>query len=281
MTSREANDNAPRTPGNLGRCADAPAEKVLVPAGKVHVPAGKVLGREAVVLPKRFYASVATTPVERGGYAVLLDGRPIKTPKKSQVIVPTRAMAEALAAEWQAQTEHIDPSTMPITRIVNTTLDAVTPNLLAVRADLVEFAGSDALCYRAAEPAPLAERQAQVWDLILSWADKALGAKFVTQVGIIHKPQPAATLAAIARAVDTCSAWEIAPLHVMTTITGSVVLALAVKHSALGLDAAWGAAHVDEDWQISTWGEDDEAHDRRNRRWLEIQASAKMLETLR
>ncbi len=267
MTSREANDNAPRTPGDLERPADAPAQKAL--------------GREAAVLPKRFYATVATSPVERGGHAVLLDGRPIKTPKKSQVIVPTRAMAEALAAEWQAQTERIDPSTMPITRLVNTTLDAVTANIQAVRADLVDFAGSDALCYRAGEPAALAERQAQVWDPILAWAQTALGAQFMTQVGIIHKPQPPATLAAIARAVDTYSAWEIAPLHVMTTITGSVVLALAVKHGAIDLDTAWAAAHVDEDWQISTWGEDDEAQHRRNRRWLEIQASTTMLETLR
>lgn len=267
MTSREANDNAPPSPGGT--------ERIPAPTGS------KVLGREAVALPKRFYATVATTAVERGGHAVLLDGRPIKTPKKSQVIVPSRALADALAAEWQAQTENIDPSTMPITRLVNTTLDAVTPNLHAVRADLVDFAGSDALCYRAGEPAALAERQAQVWDPILAWADQALGAKFVTQVGIIHKPQPATTLTAIARETATYSAWEIAPLHVMTTITGSVVLALAVKHGAIGLDAAWAAAHVDEDWQISTWGDDDDAQHRRNRRWLEIQASTAMLETLR
>lgn len=267
MTSREANDNAPRKPGEAAHPADAPAEKVL--------------GRETVQLPKRFYSTVAVAAVERGGHAVVLDGRPIKTPKKSQVIVPTQALAELLAAEWQAQTERIDPSTMPVTRLVNTTIDAVTPNLQAVRADLVDFAGSDALCYRAGEPALLAERQAHAWDPILAWADKALGAAFVTQTGIVHKPQPAATLAAIARAVETYSAWEIAPLHVMTTITGSVVLALAVKHKAIELDAAWAAAHVDEDWQISTWGEDDEAQDRRNRRWLEIRASTAMLETLR
>lgn len=276
MTSREANDNDPRMPGDPGTPASQSADKR--PADLV---GDKVLGREPVVLPKRFYTSVATSSVERGGHAVLLDGRPIKTPKKSQVIVPTRKMAEALAAEWQAQGERIDPSTMPITRLVNTTLDAVTPNLSAVRADLVDFAGSDALCYRAGEPAALAERQALIWDPILDWADKTLGAKFVTQVGVIHKPQPTTTIAAIARAVDTYSAWEIAPLHVMTTITGSVVLALAVKHGAIDLDAAWAAAHVDEDWQISTWGDDDEAQHRRNRRWLEIQASTKMLETLR
>lgn len=266
MSTREANDNEPNETG-----VDQP---------EAAAPPAKRLGRETIELPKRFYASVATTAIERG-FGVVLDGRPIKTPAKSQVIVPTLALAEALAADWQAQGERIDPATMPLTRIVNTTLDAVTPNIEAVRADLVAFAGSDALCYRATEPEALAEQQAQAWDPILDWAATTLGATFMTQRGIVHVEQPEATLAAIARAVETNSAWEIAPIHVITTLTGSVVLALAVAHQAISTDDAWAISHVDEDWQIATWGEDEEARTRRAGRYRELCAASLMLETLR
>ena len=259
MSSREANDNAPRAPG------EAPA---------------KVLGRDPVApLPKRFYECAATTP-SGTGYAVTLDNRAIKTPKKAQLIVPRKALADAIAAEWQAQGEHIDPTTMPLTRLANTTLDAVIPNLGSVRSDLVDFANSDALCYRASEPAGLSAHQAEVWDPLLAWADRTLGARFETRIGIVHAAQSAKTLAAIRRAFDSLSAWQITPLHVMTTITGSAVLALAVAKGGIDLGAAWTASHVDEDWQISTWGEDDEAVLRRERRWLEMEAAARMLETL-
>ena len=265
MSPREANDNAPPTLAGLDQPLDTPAAKVL--------------GREPVVLPKRFYTSVATT-ITPAGHAVLLDGRAIKTPKRQPLAVPNPALADAIAAEWLAQGEHIDPSTMPITRLANTTLDAVIPHPRPVASDIVDFSGSDALCYRAAEPAALAQRQSQVWDPILAWANQTLGARFVTQVGVTHVAQPPQTLAAIARTVAALSPWQLAPVHVMTTITGSAVLALAIAHRHLDLDAAWFAAHVDEDWQIATWGDDDEAQFRRARRWLEIKAAYAMLATL-
>lgn len=259
--TREANDNEPMR----GFEDKAPA---------------KVPGREAPSLPKRFYTSVATITVERG-HSIVLDGRPVRTPQRSQLIVPTEALAAVLADEWQSQGEHIDPATMPASRIVNSTIDAVVPNLSTVRADIVAFAGSDALCYRADEPADLAARQAEAWDPVLAWARDELGAAFKTQVGIVHVEQPTQTLEAIARSVDTLSAFEVAPLHVMTTLTGSAVLALAVAHGRLSAGEAWDAAHIDEDWQIAKWGEDWEAKERRQRRWKDMQAAAQILATLR
>lgn len=275
MTTREFNDNDnDNEPHEAGRPDGA--ARAEPPANTK----GNRLGREAVELPKRFYASVATSAIGRG-FGVLLDGRPIKTPAKSQVIVPTLALAEALAADWQRQGERIDPASMSLTRIVNTTLDAVMPNIEAVRADLVAFAGSDALCYRAADPAALTAQQAEAWDPVLAWAATALGARFVTVNGILHAEQPDTTLKAIGRAVETYSAWEIAPIHVMTTLTGSVVLALAIAHQFITDEVAWRISHIDEDWQIATWGEDEEAKIRRAGRWRELRAASLMLETLR
>lgn len=240
----------------------------------------KVLGREAVVLPRRFYTTVATSASERG-FIVLLDGRPIRTPAKSQLIVPTQALADALAAEWQAQQQTIDPATMPITRIVNTTIDAVTPNLPAVHDDLIAFAANDALCYRASEPAILAERQRAAWDPVLAWAAATLGARFKVTDAIVHIEQPAEAIKAVSAAVGVLSPWKAAPIHVMTTLTGSAILALAVANNAIPAEAAWSAAHVDEDFQIERWGEDSEAAIRRTNRHKEMVAASVMLETLR
>ena len=238
------------------------------------------LGREPkAALPKVFYkqATAAETPT---GFVVQLDGRTIKTPKKSVFIVPSRALAECVAAEWQAQTIDIDPETMPLTRLANTTLDAVLAEVDAIQSDIVAYAASDALCYRAEAPAALVERQTLAWDPILAWATKSLDADLQPRTGIVHTAQSPEALAAIARAVGKFSAWQVAPLHVMTTITGSAILALAVAKRAIDVQTAWVAAHIDEDWQIATWGTDAEAIVRRERRWLDMKAAAHMLETL-
>lgn len=269
MTGITTNDNDPPIPGVDDRTPS------------------KVLGRDPVApLPKRFYAAVTTAVASNaaapdGGYCIQLDGRAIKTPRKTTLCVPSLELAETIACEWHAQTFHIDPSTMPVTRLANTTLDAVVPNLAAVRADIVDFSGTDALCYRAEGPAALTDLQAATWDPILDWAAQAIDARFVTQIGIVHVAQPRETLAAMADAMERFCPWQIAALHVMTTITGSALLAFAVAERSLTLDAAWAAAHVDEDWQITTWGTDDEALARRHLRWLEMQSAAKVLETLR
>ncbi len=245
-------------------------------------PKPKRLGQEAMrpPLPKRFYTHVilSNLPI---GYAILLDGRPVKTPKKSPFAVPTQALAELIATEWLAQGTHIDPETMPLTRLANTTLDAVIPNLDAVRDDIVAFAGTDALCYRAQNPADLATLQAATWDPILAWAATELGAHFAVTNAILHQTQPDAALAAIATILESYDAWQITALHVITTLTGSAILALAVARHHLTAEQAWVAAHCDEDWQAAHWGSDEEATARRTYRWGQMKAAAAFLATLR
>ncbi len=266
----EANDNEPPDQTEGDRALPG-LEKEL----------GKVLGREAAPqLPARFY-KLATVSDAAEGFGVALDGRALKTPKKFPLTVPTRLLAEAIAAEWAAQGPRINPSSMPLTRLANTAIDAVAPNLASVQADIVQFAGSDALCYRAAEPERLAELQAATWDPILAWSAETLGARFLTQTGVLHIAQPEPALEAVARAVAPFSAFQLTALHVMTTLMGSSVLALAVATGSLDATTAWHAAHLDEDWQIATWGSDEEAVARREQRWREMQAAAAFLTTLR
>ena len=269
MSPREANDNEPVSP--LGH--DEPADGAASPP---QTDPPKVLGRDPVAaLPQRFYTTVATLPTPTGT-AILLDGRPVKTPGKQPLHVPTLALASLIAAEWLAQGKFIDPTTMPITRLANTTIDAVAPNAAAVGDDIVQFAGSDALCYRAVESV-LAAKQAAAWDPVLTWAEQALGATFSVVSGIVHVPQPAPTLNAIAHDLKGKSPFQIASIHVMTTLMGSAVLALAVAHRHLTPSEAWTAAHIDEDWQISTWGTDEEAQARREARWRDFQAAVALL----
>jgi chaperone required for assembly of F1-ATPase len=242
----------------------------------------KRLGQEAMrpPLPKRFYTHVVLSSLPHG-HAILLDGRPVKTPKKSPFAVPTLSLAEHIAAEWVAQGATIDPETMPLTRLANTTLDAVIPNLDAVRADIVAFSGTDALCYRAQNPSDLAALQASLWDPVLAWAATDLGARFAITDAILHQSQSEQALAAIAAALETYDAWQITALHVITTLNGSAVLAMAVARNHLTAEQAWTTAHCDEDWQSARWGSDNEAITRRAYRWGQMQAAATFLATLR
>lgn len=244
----------------------------------------KVPGKErrTAPLPKRFYSGVSVKEASPGsGYAILLDGRPVRTPKKLPLVVPTRALAEAIAAEWEAQGERVDPATMPLSKLAITALDGVASNMADVAADIVKFAGSDLLSYRAEAPAPLAALQAKAWDPILRWAEDEIGARFHTAKGVMHVSQEPETLDRVATAVAPYSAPVLTALHVMTTLTGSALLALAHARGRLSAAAAWAAAHVDEDWQISQWGVDVEAAERRARRWAEMQAASRFLELLR
>ena len=237
-------------------------------------------------LPKRFYAAVTVAgpvPTDRGradGSRILLDGKPMRTPAKAVLAVPTRALAEAIAAEWEAQGERIDPATMPLTRLVNSGLDGVRGREAGVRDDIAKYAASDLLCYRATEPEALARRQAELWDPILSWSREVIGASFVAAQGIMPVAQPEAAKAALARTLAGYDALALTALHVMTTLTGSALLTLAHARGRLGVEDAWAAAHVDEDWQIAKWGEDAEAKARRRRRWREMQAASRLLELL-
>ncbi len=251
----------------------------------------KTPGRQARPLSRRFYKSVTIEaaapptpdPSPQGGgetysaYRVLLDGKAMRTPAKAMFAVPTRALAEAIAAEWEAQREHIDPAVMPLTRLANSGLDGVRGREAAVRDDIVKYAASDLVCYRAPQPEPLVRRQAELWDPILAWSRDALGASFVVADGIMPVAQPKAATAAVERALAGRDAFALTALHVMTTLTGSAMLALAHARGRLSAEEAWAAAHVDEDWQISQWGEDAEAKARRERRWLEMQAASRLL----
>lgn len=231
---------------------------------------------------KRFYKLVTIDEGVAPGAAfrVLLDGKPMRTPAKAVLAVPTRALAEAIAAEWEAQREHIDPTGMPLTKLANSTLDGVRGREAEVRAEIVKYAGSDLVCYRATEPEGLAARQAELWDPVLAWSRDALGARFVVAQGLMPVAQPETACASIAGVLEGVDAFALAALSVMTTLMGSALLALAHARGMLTAEAAWAAAHVDEDWQIAKWGEDAEATARRQRRWAEMQAASRLLALL-
>ncbi|MDX3930147.1 MAG: ATP12 family chaperone protein [Shinella sp.] len=228
-------------------------------------------------LPKRFYSAVSTGAVE-GGIAVLLDGRPVRTPAKNLLKVPVQSVADRLKAEWDAQAEVIDPAKMPVTRLVNTAIDGVAANRDAVFEEIVRFAGNDMLCYRADGPEGLVERQRREWDPVIGWAAEQHGARFILVEGVIHQEQPHRALeafsASLARYDDPLM---LACLHTITTLTGSAILALALADGRLDAETAWRLAHLDEDWQIEHWGTDEEAFRRRELRWREMEIAASVL----
>ena len=226
-------------------------------------------------LPKRFYREATVAP-RGGGYAVHLDGRPLRTPGKLVLVLPTSAMAEAIAEEWATQGEHIDPLTMPLTRLANSVRDQVEGREEAVRADIVKYAGSDLLCYRADGPAGLVDAQAAAWDPVPSWLREAHGADLAVCAGLMPVDQSAASRAAIERAVAPFEPFRLASAHVMTTLLGSVALMLATLSGRLTPDDAWNAAHVDESWQIAQWGTDAEAARRHENRKSEFLAAVRL-----
>ncbi|MDJ1157266.1 ATP12 family protein [Chelatococcus sp. SYSU_G07232] len=228
-------------------------------------------------LPRRFYKA-ATVEARGDAFVLLLDGRAARTPARKPLSLPTRAAAEAVAAEWAAQIDVVDPATMPLTRLVNSAIDGVAADPAAVAADAVKYAGSDLLCYRADAPARLAARQTAVWDPVLAWARERLGSRFVLAAGVMFVEQPPEAIAGIERAVAAFSTpLALAALHAMTTLTGSVLIALAVAHGRLSVEEGWQAAHVDEDVQMEIWGKDAEALARREHRFAEFRAAATLL----
>ncbi len=232
-------------------------------------------------LPRRFYKEAAAVETEDGRFSVRLDGKPALTPGRSQLALPTRAAGELVAAEFAAQGETLDPATMPVTRLVNTAIDGVATDPQAVLEDLLRFSASDLLCYRADSPQELVAKQADAWDPVLDWARSALGARFMLSEGIMHVEQPRETIAVLGVHLrQRAEPFRLACLHVMTTLTGSALLAMAVEGGMLSADEAWNAAHVDEDWNIALWGEDAEAMTRRANRRREMMAAAGLLSAL-
>jgi chaperone required for assembly of F1-ATPase len=201
---------------------------------------------------KRFWREVAVTP-ERG---VTLDGKPVRTPGRLPLVLPTDALADVVADEWRAVADTIDPRAMPMTGLANAAIERVAADPAIFAAGLARYAENDLLCYRAETPAEFVARQAAAWDPPLGWAQTRYDVHFVVATGIVHRPQPPATLARIGEAVAALDAFALAALSPITTLTGSIVLALGVVEGALSSDAAWAAAHIDETWQAERWGED-------------------------
>jgi chaperone required for assembly of F1-ATPase len=227
---------------------------------------------------RRFYTNPAMAETA-AGFVITLDDKPIRTPSARQVIVPAREIAEVVVAEWEAQKEFVDPLTMPMTRFANSVVDAVVDRIDAVREDMAKYFESDLLFYRAGHPEALVAREAAHWDPILFWAADALGAHFILAQGIVPIRQPESAIAA-ARAALPDDPWSIAALHVITTLTGSALLALALLRGVADADQVWAAAHVDEDWNCEKWGVDDEVAARRAARLVDFKAATRILQAL-
>ncbi|WP_072392773.1 ATP12 family protein [Hyphomicrobium sp. CS1GBMeth3] len=244
--------------------------------------APKIPGKDTLrpPLPKRFYNAASVEP--RGeGFTVLLDGRGIRTPAKRELVLPSEALAVAIAAEWQAQGEHIDPASMPLTRLANVAIDAVEERKVDVADDIVAFAASDLLCYRAESPDALVRRQADAWNPILAWAKEELAADFKLRAGLMPIAQPPEALEAVRSALAGIDALSLAALHVMTTIGGSALLALGRWRGRLSVEDAWAAATIDETWQREQWGTDAEAEAEAARRRVDFEAASALLDLLR
>jgi len=227
-------------------------------------------------LRRRFYQRAEVEDTD-GRFRVVLDGRPVKTPARRTLAAPKRALAQALAAEWDAQRDVIDPAKMPLTRLANTIIDCVIDAPSAVADEVKRYLACDLVFYRAPGPAGLVTWQAKAWDPVLAWVRETLGARFVLAEGIAFVAQPAQSLAAASSAIPT-DPWRLGAMHAVTTLTGSALMALALARGALSVDAAWAAAHVDEDWNMKFWGRDALALERRAARFAEMQAAATVLE---
>ncbi len=229
---------------------------------------------------KRFYNQV--TLDERDGKArVLIDGRPLKTPAKNDLVLPPGAFADAVAGEWKAQGDEIDPGSMPLTRLANSAIDGVSARAPEVRAHICAYGETDLICHWAEAPQELVKRQAEAWQPVLDWVEGHLGAAFLPVQGIVPEKQDAHALGTLADEIATFDDFALAALHEVTTLTGSVLLALAVTRGAIEPDAAWSAAHVDEAFQAEQWGEDEEAKRRQAARRAAYDDAVRALQLLR
>lgn len=212
----------------------------------------------SVWTPKRFWQAAAVTEAP-GGFTVTLDGRAVKTPAKAPLVVPTRALAEAIATEWQAQDKVVDPRTMPFTRSANAAIDKVAVQFDEVAELIAAYGASDLICYRAEAPAELVARQAAGWDPLMAWAGAALGAPLVATTGVMHHPQPPESLEALARLVRGLTPFELTAAHDLVGLSGSLVIGLAALHGHATPETLWQLSRIDETWQQELWGVDEEA----------------------
>jgi chaperone required for assembly of F1-ATPase len=231
---------------------------------------------------RRFYttAGVEEAPGEgASAFGVVLDAKPVRTPARRLLAAPRRKIAEAIAAEWEAQKDVIDPASMPLTRLANAILDGVAPAPGPVADEIAKYIASDLVFYRAATPDGLVARQAEAWDPLLAWARETLGARFICAEGVGYVTQPEPALAA-GRAAIPREPWALGALSSITTLTGSALIALALAAGHLSVEEAWAAAQVDEDWNMQQSGEDILALQRRAAHFAEMQAAAFVLEAM-
>jgi len=229
---------------------------------------------------KRFWTQVTVMP-EGDRYGIALDGKPIRTPGRAALAVPTAALAEAIADEWRSVEGDIDPRAMPLTGFANAAIDTIAPDTASFAAGLAKYGESDLLYYRADEPEPLVERQRAAWDPALDWARTRYDVHFETATGVMHRAQPAATVGRLRGGVTARDAFTLAGLHPVVTVTGSLILALALVEGAMDADAVWHAARIDEDWQEEMWGKDDLAEQATAAHRADFDAGARFLAMLR
>lgn len=253
----------------------------MMPPEKLETPDERmrrlITGQFNKVLPRRFYKAVEVSD----NNSILLDGKPIKTPLKASLQLPTKALGQAIAAEWQAQKDVIDPETMPLTKLANTAIDRATAEHQIIVDEITQYAGSDMVCYFAEGPRELISRQQQHWQRVHDWAAATLNAKFRKAAGISHIAQTAETLEAVRSHLAKLDGWQLTAVYVLTTLTGSALLSMSLQASAIAPESAWQAAHVDEDYQIEHWGDDDEAVRRRAGRKREYDGLIRFFELLK
>ena len=208
--------------------------------------------------PKRFWSSVTVTVVD-GGYGIALDDKPVNTPSKTRLILPTRGLADLIAAEWDAQQGKVDPRTMPATRAANSALDKVRPQQAEVADLIAAYGASDYLCYRATSPDALITRQAQLLDPVLDWAAEVLNARLITGPGVVPIAQNPAVIATLRQRVQQFDHFQLTGFHDLVSLSGSLILGFAVALRRHSPEQVWQLSRIDEDWQAEHWGADDEA----------------------
>ena len=229
---------------------------------------------------KRFWTDAGV--VEAGdGFAITLDGRPVKTPARADLVVPTRTLADAIAEEWNASGDKVDPRTMPLTGLANAAIDRVAADQLGFAAGIARYAETDLTCYRAQGPATLVARQSESWDALLGWARRRYDINFASVPGVMHVAQPEETVRKLGHAVAALDDFALAGLSPLVTIGGSLVAALAVWEEAIPAKAAWEAVSLDDRWQLEQWGADAEGQAALDARRDDFLAAARFLELVR
>jgi chaperone required for assembly of F1-ATPase len=228
---------------------------------------------------KRFWKDVAVVEQD-GGWAVELDARPVRTPARASLILPTESLANGVAEEWRSVGEEIDPRAMPLTGLANAAIDRVAPERQAFADGLARYAEADLACYRSEWPPDLVERQAAGWDKLLSWARRRFDVDFATTSGLMHIPQPPATVEQLGHAVAALDSFQLAGLSPLVTIGGSLIAGLAVLEKSISAEEAWQAVSLDERWQIEQWGADSEAEAALENKRRDFFAAARFLSLL-